>query len=117
MFGNRYLCVCDRQKQNGWGRQIITPAIDKWGWMRALINRIHPERHVSMTMSNLLPISATYRAEALLGGKLTPVEALTMATSASDCPFNGMPHFEAGHLISERDIGLGGGVFQGVFVP
>lgn len=64
-----------------------------------------------MTMSNMLPISATYRAAALQGGKLIPVEAFTMATSPSDCPFHGIPHFEAGSLIPAKDIGLGGGVF------
>ena len=36
---------------------------------RTLISRIHPERHVTMTMSNVLPISATYRDVPLQGGK------------------------------------------------
>lgn len=63
------------------------------GWIRMggdLISSIHLQRHVSLTMSNVQPISATYIDVPLQAGKHIQVEPLTMATTRRDCVLSNM---------------------------
>ena len=80
-----------------------------------LISRIHPGPQVPTTVSNVLPISATYTDVFLQGEKHIQLEPLTMATISYDCPLHCISRFA---LVEEHVESLGdnlpGKIWKGV---